>query len=283
MYTAEELVCATQLAYCDFDKYEDKEKTVADILNLKENKYEIYYSYSKEKEDEATGDDATMIQSTKDFIDAIAAGEKCMGWKIVDVKNDESDSGLYAVVIETGEDEAIIAFRGSESYLHGTLSAEQVCKDWIQADLQILYGGLTAQEQAACQYMNEIADSPAFDKYQKIALTGHSLGGNLALVSTIYTATEEGKKNTDLASRIVQSVSMDGPGHPQEFIDKYQDAINEMQGVMTHYHWSLVGSILKSVCREKSEKYETRTSAEIYLAADILGEDRQLYGMAKAS
>ena len=118
MYTAEELVWATQLAYCNFDAENNRNELVSDIFcalkedELKEGKseeeagYSIYYSYSKENEDKATGDDATMIQETKAFIDAVAAGEKCKDWKIVDVRNDESDSGLYAVVIETAEDEA---------------------------------------------------------------------------------------------------------------------------------------------------------------------------------
>ena len=83
--------------------------------------YSIYYSYSKEKEDKATGDDATMIQETKAFIDAVAAGEKCKDWKIVDVRNDESDSGLYAVVIETAEDEAS-SFFTVQQYVLGRIS-----------------------------------------------------------------------------------------------------------------------------------------------------------------
>ena len=116
MYTAEELVWATQLAYCDFDMGKHFGKIVENIFNISKDEdikagksedeagYSIYYSYSKEKEDKATGDDATMIQETKTFIDAVAAGEKCKGWKIVDVRNNESDSSLYAVVIETAED-----------------------------------------------------------------------------------------------------------------------------------------------------------------------------------
>ena len=133
MYTAEELVWATQLAYCNFDGSSSKNRTVRDIFSilgekeLKEGKseeeagYSIYYSYSKEKEDKATGDDATMIQETKAFIDAVAAGEKCKDWKIVDVRNDESDSGLYAVVIETAEDEAS-SFFTVQQYVLGRIS-----------------------------------------------------------------------------------------------------------------------------------------------------------------
>ena len=62
-----------------------------------------------------------MIQETKAFIDAVAAGEKCKDWKIVDVRNDESDSGLYAVVIETAEDEAS-SFFTVQQYVLGRVS-----------------------------------------------------------------------------------------------------------------------------------------------------------------
>ena len=133
MYTAEELVWATQLAYCNFDGNSSKNKTVRDIFSilrekeLKEGKseeeagYSIYYSYSKKTEEESTGDNATMIQETKAFIDAVAVGEKCKGWKIVDVRNNESDSSLYAVVIETAEDEAS-SFFTVQQYVLGRVS-----------------------------------------------------------------------------------------------------------------------------------------------------------------
>ena len=62
-----------------------------------------------------------MIQETKAFIDAVAAGEKCKGWKIVDVRNDESHSGLYAVMIETAEDEAS-SFFTIQQYVLGRVS-----------------------------------------------------------------------------------------------------------------------------------------------------------------
>ncbi len=102
MYTAEELVWATQLAYCNFDE-DDVDFSVQSTL--RDEGYYIYYNYDEKTAKTATGDEATMIQETKAFIDAVARGDKCKNWKIVDVKNDESDSGLYAVVIETAEDE----------------------------------------------------------------------------------------------------------------------------------------------------------------------------------
>jgi len=238
MYTAQELIWATQLAYCNFTSDMDEEtKSIREIF--KEEKGKIFYD--PKLNDPAAGDTRTMREDTKQFIKDVADGKICQGWKVIDVRNEESVNGLYAIMIETAPGEAIIAFRGSES-----VNVEQIVKDWVQADMTIMNGDMTAQELAACRYLDYIGNNDALKKYQDIAITGHSLGGDLALVSTIYTATDECK--TDMSSRIKQSVSMDGPGHPQEFLDKYEDAINEMQGVMTHYQWSLVGSILKSVC-----------------------------------
>ena len=67
----------------------------------------------------------------------------------------ENTNGLYAITIETGENEAIIAFRGSESFTHNgssedsvvSLDLEQIARDWIIADGGIAHGELTAQEQ----------------------------------------------------------------------------------------------------------------------------------------
>ena len=120
------------IAYCNFElKHKDLlasdifrtliEDEIKDGKSEEEAGYSIYYSYSKEKEDKATGDDAAMIQETKVFIDVVARGDKCEGCKIVDVRNDESDSGLYAVVIETAEDEAS-SFFTVQQYVLGRIS-----------------------------------------------------------------------------------------------------------------------------------------------------------------
>ena len=104
----------------------------------------------------------------------------------------------------------------------------------------------TKQEKAACRYLDEIGKNKEFDKYKNIAVTGHSLGGNLAQVATVYTATDD--CTTNMSSRIKQSVNMDGPGQTKEFIEKYSKAIVKMQEKMIHYQWSPVGAIFTSLC-----------------------------------
>ena len=203
MYTAEELIWATQLAYCNFED-EDIVKYDGDVKEtLNAKGYGIFYD--KTVTEPASGDKETMRQETRNFIDDVCRDDddekiKCKGWKIVDVHNLETVNGVYAITIETGENEAIIAFRGSES-----VNLEQVVRDWIIADGGIAKGELTDQELAAGQYLDYIAEH--FD-YENLSLTGHSLGGNLALVAAVYSATE--MSHTDASTRIRQSVSMDG-------------------------------------------------------------------------
>ena len=183
LYTQEELIWATQLAYCNFkdDDESDVGKTVQEIIL--ERGPGIYYNYNSDST--PSGDKKEMKESTEKFIKAVANGDKCKGWKVVSVFNHEDKEGIYAIMIETGDGKSIIAFRGSES-----VDSEQISKDWGQADLQIANGKMTKQEKAACRYLDEIGKNKEFDKYKNIAVTGHSLGGNLAQVATVYTATE---------------------------------------------------------------------------------------------
>ena len=88
MYTDQELLWATQIAYCNvMDK---------DI----------------------------MAKEAKQFIADVAAGKICQGWKLVSIGDDQKKSGMFALTIETGENEAIVAFRGSES-----VNMDQFIKD----------------------------------------------------------------------------------------------------------------------------------------------------------
>ena len=118
LFTDEELVWATQLAYCDFKLDHIALGNIADIVSQEGPM--IYYSYDPAASPE--GDKLLMRNSIIEFLNDICSDDedkqKCKGWKIVDVKNMETENGLYAITIETGENEAIIAFRGSESFTH---------------------------------------------------------------------------------------------------------------------------------------------------------------------
>lgn len=246
LYTDEELCWATQVAYCDVHKYNIAQhyKEYNDYPTLQvifsDLGYSAYYD-QKLLTSENAGDKLLMEETAKQFIDDVIAGKICQGWKVVSVSDErQEDIGFYGLTIETGDDNAIIAFRGSES-----VDPNQFIEDWIVADFGIINGKMTEQGLAAAEYVKSVGEN--FD-YDNFALTGHSLGGNLALAATIYSATED--FDSDMCTRIKQAVSFDGPGHPDEFFAKYQKEIDQMAGVMTHIQWSMIGAIFTSLCEE---------------------------------
>ncbi|MCM1528270.1 MAG: hypothetical protein NC091_13635, partial [Bacteroides sp.] len=99
MYTAEELIWATQLAYCNFTEFHAAKKFYVREV-FQETGYKIFYNY--DPDETPTGDFATMREETEQFIRDVQNGEKCKDWKIVDIKDDQDNTGLYAIVIETG-------------------------------------------------------------------------------------------------------------------------------------------------------------------------------------
>jgi len=81
MYTAQELIWATQLAYCNFTSDMDEEtKSIREIFKEEEGK--IFYD--PKLNDPAAGDTRTMREDTKQFIKDVADGKICQGWKIID-------------------------------------------------------------------------------------------------------------------------------------------------------------------------------------------------------
>ena len=63
-------------------------------------------------------------------------------WSIAAVHDTNAKNGFYSCVIVTGEGEAAMAFRGSESF--GT---ENWMPDWVKADMYLINGDATRQQQ----------------------------------------------------------------------------------------------------------------------------------------
>ena len=230
MYTDEELCWATQVAYCNVNKFNydayqkehtDEHPTLQEIFNSYENPYDLYFDQNIIAGDNE-GDWLVMQNEAKAFIDRVKAGTICQGWRIVEVSKDtdQKETGFYAVTIQTGEEDAIVSFRGSEA-----VDINQFVEDWVVADFTMLGSEVTEQEELAEKYLYDTIQNTDYDNF---AVTGHSLGGNLALVSTVMTKVADKENGTNVAVRIKQAVSFDGPGHPTEFIDAYRTEINEM-------------------------------------------------------
>ena len=84
----------------------------------------------------------------------------------------------------------------------------------------LLYTECTKQQKDAGEYMKGLG------KYSKITVTGHSLGGNLALYATIASSQE-------VRAKIGDCSTYNGPGFDGEFIKAHKEEIEQM-GLKIH-------------------------------------------------
>ena len=205
-----EMIIASQIAYLDFDNeaVSTGKYTIGELL-----------------------DTVTDEEKKKNFQDLIRDYPEVNSWKIRDIRNNQQSSGMYACLIETEDNEAIIAFRGSESDTPGN-----VIRDWGLSDFGLVNNTLTPQQLTAQMYMRDIYERYG-DEYSSFDVTGHSLGGNLAEHATI-TALD------GMRGKIRRCVNLDGPGFSTEYIAAHASDINKIRDNIDHYQWSVVGSLL---------------------------------------
>ncbi len=131
--------------------------------------------------------------------------------------NKEEESGFVALSIEpvpNDDKDVIVCCRGSDS-----LGIENA-NDWTDADLALLANEMNEQQYEMNLFMNDIND------YNNIYLTGHSLGGNLAMYGAII---------YDEPEKIRNVYSFDGPGFNDEFIKIYKDKIKAVNGKIMNF------------------------------------------------
>ncbi|WP_239617472.1 Mbeg1-like protein [Cohnella mopanensis] len=149
---------------------------------------------------------------------------KFYNWKVSHVQDNNNESGFVAYTFEPpgNSGQAVVAFRGSEE-----ISVAQFRNDWIN-NVSSWYEETTMQQKDAADYMQDTH----LNKYKDIAVTGHSLGGNLALYSTITA-------DSDIQDRITQTYTYNAPGFNQEFIDTHKNAIDKLnQNQIMHEYQS---------------------------------------------
>ncbi|NIK77502.1 hypothetical protein FHS15_002638 [Paenibacillus castaneae] len=138
-------------------------------------------------------------------------------WKItnVDSKNGKEESGFVAFTVETTGGAKVAAFRGSEP-----LEDPLYRNDW-KNNGTTAYELESRQQADARNYMNNFnqkySKNPIFDLY----LTGHSLGGNLALYSSFILPDE-------LRAKLVSASTFNAPGFNGDVLNKYKHYIDEM-------------------------------------------------------
>ncbi|MBR2100381.1 MAG: DUF2974 domain-containing protein [Eubacterium sp.] len=154
---------------------------------------------------------------------------QCNDWVVRETCDCNNQNGFYGCLIDTNDGDAILGFRGSESY-----DSTQNVNDWVKADFGLLNNSLTAQQKEAEDFTNFIYEKYG-DRYNSYNFSGHSLGGNLAEHSTI---------NAPNGMHVGRCTSWDGPGFSDEYIATHLDKINKRANNIDHYQWSIIGTML---------------------------------------
>ena len=211
-HTDAEMLLITQIAYLDVPYY------------WAENRYSIdQIIYIKEQELKRIDASGTLTKAQQDQLNCINnirnIAEKehidYHNWCIRDVRNHESESGMYACLVDTGDGDAVVGFRGSESF-----DGEQTWKDWVQNDFGLLNNTVTPQQKDAQDYTRYLYEKYG-DDYDSFDFSGHSLGGNLAEHASL-TAPEA------MQSKIDRSINFDGPVSWGRFCCRFRDRITEL-------------------------------------------------------
>ena len=238
-YTDAELLMATQIAYLDVD-FSDRSdrKNVGDIVEAVLKKYGTYDEATGKyiaKPDLKDGIAKAQFETAQNIMD-LAEKNNVVSWRNWDVvsvcnNNGEGQSGFYGCLIDTGDGNAIVGCRGSESS-----STRQTVMDWGAADVGRLNNPETWQQRDATEYMKKLYEKYG-DKYENFSFTGHSLGGSLATHSAV--SAPEG-----MQEKIDKVVSFDGPGFSDEYLARHKEGINRVKDKIYHYEYSFVGALL---------------------------------------
>ncbi|MBH5320065.1 DUF2974 domain-containing protein [Paenibacillus sp. GSMTC-2017] len=154
----------------------------------------------------------------------ISENKEMRDWQIKNVKPN-TEKGFSAFTIQTDKNDPstqIIAFRGSEP-----MDRPEHWNDWSN-NLKTMYLLQAPQQEEAAAYVNKLlSDNPTI---KSLYLTGHSLGGNLALYSGITLSAEDQKK-------LVTATTFNAPGFNRDVLTTYQQSIANLnnQGKLTEY------------------------------------------------
>ena len=230
VYTDRDLVAATQIAYYHFTQEQLKQHGGnASVRELLEES-DIYRRLQSDWNLTEDALEKRMAETAmKLYEEIVAPGSRYGDWRVADIRDLNQETGFYGILLDTGADCAVVAFRGSES-----TDTNQLIKDWMDADLGLLMDRDTLQQKVASEYISELAQKFSFGSY---AVTGHSLGGNLAEHVAI-TAPDS------IRGKLVQTVNFDGPGFSADYLERHKPEIEKAVSPITLYRWSLVGNLL---------------------------------------
>lgn len=253
-YTERQLKNATQVAYADFE-------TLIKAMPARSRPYTIAELMAElPKHPNLQGN----FEAMEGFMNAADQSNwnEIKDWTIIDTHDRNSNNGFYGCVIGTSGGNAIVGLRGSEAMD----DMGNLVNDWIDADLGLLNSTLTTQQAEMEIFLKKISQSSYIKDYYNLAITGHSLGGNLA---------DHGMVMADkygLDSLFSQCVSFDGPGFSDEYIMEHSARIKEVSERMTHFQWSVVGNLLQMLPGVNFQTLQTKEKNDF-------GYDDFFYGL----
>lgn len=157
--------------------------------------------------------------------------EDCRSWRITNVLDDNkpNKTGFYGCGYLSEQNELIISFRGSEM-----LGNKRYENDY-KTDFALAYETKTPQQKMVDEYFlrfGELSGRP-------FTLTGHSLGGNLAVYGAVC-APEKARRN------ITGCCAFNAPGFNEDFIRENEAPIGIMADKICLYqnYYDVVSSLL---------------------------------------
>lgn len=235
-YSDAEMMMATQVAYLNTEGHGSNIKqTVGELVDTILHQYGTYdrTTGTYTIKNGIGGAEKAQFETAQKMM-AMSEQNNVVSWRhwtVVDSCNYESTTGYRGCLIDTGDGNAIVGCRGSESY-----NPEASYKDWVVADLGRLNNEQTSQQNDAAAYTKYLYEKYG-NNYDAFSFTGHSLGGSLATHAAI-TAPEGMQKKID------KVISYDGPGFSDEYLKKFGEKIQKIKEKIYHYEYSWVGSLL---------------------------------------
>ncbi len=225
------------LTYIDLDKYVSHNKknkiTIEQATNAYYNEHE-----RKEKHIIATKNSLKIlryIKDTKRFKDLLLYNYSYIGTK---------DQQFSAITIEIDKKTVYVAFEGTDQLISG----------WKE-DFMMSYMFPIPSQKHAIEYLN---NNFTFSN-KKIIIGGHSKGGNLAIISGMYS-------NFLIKRKIIKIYNNDGPGLINKTYesDKYHQMKNKIIHIVPNY--SVFGLLL----RHSSDYIVIRSTKKSIYSHDFL-------------
>jgi len=221
----------SKLAYLDvknnnqfYNSYKKGTLTVGDLTS---------YYRTKPEELEQLKERFSNKEQFKTFRQVVTSisepDSKYYNWKVARVQDNNTSTGFVAYTFESQPGEAVVAFRGSED-----MAKLEYRNDW-QNNASSVYARQTVQQKDAEAYMAD----PSMKDYSNISLTGHSLGGNLALYAALTA-------DPQLRDVITSTQTFNAPGFNQEFIQSHKETIDTTRSRIQEFQneYDLVSSIM---------------------------------------